>query len=273
MKKVTVYAGRLNFTFEKTVTNPEKIERENIIKMVSKNENLAEDEDFFWRFGGIRILENKNIILGRVGKIRKSRLMTEFDDKTNDFIEKKTDIKFAYSSNFCIFLDKNLILFERKFGIGFMEIKNKIEEIFTDMCKIEMEIELLKDKKEVMKIIQESDKLIEIDFSIRPTNPDSDEDMKVIDNLLKQSKAKKARMKFENKIEGLETKEKNIISSGIALCSKGYGSYRIKAKKGDRETTIDSVKKIIKESEVPPKHGEELEFFFKVLKAINKRLA
>jgi hypothetical protein len=271
-KTVTIYAGRLNFSFEKTPDDVDKFVADKLFELVSSKAIIEKNAEFIWRFGGVQ--KQDDSIVGRFGKINKSKISAQFDDKINDFIETSRSQEEAYYSNFCIFVKEHLILFEKRFGVGQRDFKGIFEKAFNNLCHTgELEIELLTDKKEVMKIIEESDKLEQIEFNLRPSNPDSSQDSKLIDDALKAAGSKKGKIILENKETGLNrTKKLTLITSGIALCNLGYGTYKIRASKGGELLFIDSVKKIIKEKAPRPELGKELESFKKILKRIKARL-
>lgn len=90
-----------------------------------------------------------------------------------------------------------------------------------------------------------------IDFTLRPTNPSSFKDSKIVDDALKEISCKKAGIHFENKKDGLNVEGKNnFLGSSIALCEQGYGNFKAHTEKGDEAKTMDSSSKIIKESPV-----------------------
>ena len=266
-KYVNVYAGRLNFL------SGSRSETEQYLKeLTSARGHLLKENEFAWRFGGIHLAGQS--ITGKFGKEKLIKNMTQFDERRNDFVEKPTRKGEAFYSNFCIFLNENIILFERKFGVGHIEFVKAFSAVYNKAHgRGNLEVELLKDKEEILAIMERADMVTSIEFSIKPTNPDAGEESRKVDDMLKEIRAKKSGMSFSNNEEGIDYKKKgSIVSSAIALCNRGYGKYNVKTKKGEEEVRIESIKKLIKEHTKAPETGKELEFFASIWRKIKRRL-
>jgi len=142
---------------------------------------ISDDDGFNWYFGGVS--QKDGLIVGKLGRIRKNKTRTYFDRNARDFIEvpdEKEDGAFSY---FFIDMNRFLIIFETRWIIGrrqFINIFTKAYNHFYDQKKC-IEIDFLKDKKEVSKILSQAEKLLSAKFNLRPTNPVTDEEMDLID--------------------------------------------------------------------------------------------
>lgn len=261
-KPTTFYFGRLHIkrTLQDFVASgTENWVKKRLLKYLNNIEVpvKVKDKDFKWYFGGIS--DEESFIIGKMGRVRKTKLRIFYDKSKRDFVEQITEDEDGVFSYFFIDVSKMIILFERRFIIGQLQFKKMFCDgfnIFYDQ-KDGLDIEFIKDDREIESILKSAEKIIKAKFNIRPTNPDMDEEVKIIDKELKKIKAKKGKLEFENKEDGLEVKEGTLLSSAIALCNRGYGDYTIDYFAEKQQRRLSSKLKTTVKSEKRPTNREE----------------
>src|SRR3989338_1158828 len=263
-RRTTIYLGRLylhkDLDYYSKQKEPANFISERLTSLIKKNEitKYITHPDFEWKFGGV--IEGDGFIYGKLGKIKKSKIRTVYDDNKEDFIELEDMVGDAEVSHFCIFFKEHIILFERRPNLGHKELIYIFSEYYNKLFdhKGGMDIGLLQNKAEIIKILKQAEKLTLVKFNLIPSNPDNSDDLKKMDEALKEINADKAKFEVENKEDGLEFKKPNLLTSSFALCDRGYGSYVLTYKKGDQELKIESRSKIIKESLDLPSETENI---------------
>jgi hypothetical protein len=263
-KEATVFVGRINFTSQMALGEffgSKKINFDDkLVKFIQEDApaKLIVSPDFKWRFGGIQ--QEDNLIFGKFGKIGTSDTHMVYDEKSKDFIETERKEYNATVSHFCIFLKEHLIIFERTRSPGYKEFMIVFREAFSRYVDVKdcVSIDLIKNKVEIAKIIKQADRIVNLDFTIRPSNPDHSDDIKRIDDELKTMRAEKARLSFDSWKKGLDVQSPTILRSSIALCDRGYGDYRIQYVKGEEERRLDSKTQVVREKMKISKNSEQM---------------
>ena len=122
------------------------------------------------------------------------------------------------------------------------------ERSYNELYKTndQIKIDLIKDESKLLKEFEKR-KVLNIIFDLKPSNPEDEEDFKIVDDLIKKSKAKKARIKIEN-TDGLDLSERQgLARQGVALTSAGYGEYNALVEEDGRYKTIRSKGDILRE--------------------------
>jgi hypothetical protein len=224
-------------------------------------------KEYLWHIGNMQEIDDS--IYGILGKVRTSIQLQVYDEAKRIFISKSGEKNLVQNlSHFWFFPDKYIVVFERSNIIGEIQFQNLLKQGFSQFFNkvYEVDIDLLQDKKEINKIIREADKVIQFELNVRPTNPDPNPDADRIDKILQEMNVTTSNMKFSNNKSGLNfTKKNNLISSGIALCSMGYGTFRSVYIKAKERFTIDSKKKIVKERIKLPEDTEGMQKKVKAL--------
>ena len=253
----TYYFGRihLNRTLVSFLNNQKEWVKNQILKFLEGTDKIPlekSDLNFNWYLGGISTEEN--LIIGKLGRVRKTKTKVFYDREKRDFREEIVKDEDGTYSNFFIDINKMLIIFERRKIIGHRQFIKIFCDAYNKFYKTKegIDIEFLKDETKVEIIIKEA-KIKRVKFDIRPVNPDADEEMKILDEQLKRMKARKAKLEFENKEEGLEFREKTLASSATTLCNRGYGDYIIEYEKDGEKRRISSKKEAIIRRESRPK--------------------
>jgi len=200
---------------------------------------------FDWVFGDFQEIKlsgtEGSVFFGRLGKVRKEKISTFYDEKNHTFIKDSLSKRFATYSNFVIHPVKHIIVFEeKKPDISISQFQQFFSSLYLrshgDFSNIRVEpiveIENIFDK------LNNYDKIIKIDFDLFPSNPDDSEEFRSLDQALRATKAKKTNIKMANDI-GLDI-QSALITQGLHLSAAGYGDYKIDAVKGDKTDTIKS---------------------------------
>lgn len=233
---------------------------------------LRPNTDFNWYFGGIH--EADDLIIGKLGRVRKRKTKTYYDKEKRDFKDEEVEDEDGSYSNFFIDCSKMLIIFERRKIVGQMQFRDVFSNDYNTFFKQEegMSIEFLKDETKIEEIIKDAT-IHYMNFTVVPTNPDAFLETRIIDEELKRMQAKKAKLRFENKEGGMKIEEDSIASSAIALCNRGYGDYTIDYEKEGKTGRISSKRKAIAHEEKRPKTAEEaIKIAKKLLEYANKLL-
>ena len=230
--------------------------RGRIIELLSKREEYEQfkgkgKEKFLWVFCDLfeKNVDDNTIIFARLGKNKKETGETIFDKQNWTYKRIVVNSPKAESySNFIIIPKSQTILFEEKKGIistkQFTDMFSLIySRHFNDLSSVI--IDLLSEKEKIFYYLKEYEKITKVQFDVRPSNPETDEDFKQLDDFLKNSRTKKGSFEFENDEEGLEI-DNNLISQGINLSSSGYGNAKITVKKGNETRIIDTKSQILR---------------------------
>ena len=210
---------------------------------------LIRHPEFEWKFGGV--VAQRDLIFGKLGRIRKEAIRTVYDEGKKDFIEQAVERPDADVTNFCLFLHDKIIAFERKQLIGQNVFMKILEELYNRFLGVSLGIslDLLTDTKEIYEILGGADKLLSISFKLKPTNPSTADEIHKMDEGLKKIRADKATLEFQNRSDGLEYKvDGNFVEVGIEMCRRGYGSFSMKYLKGDQEIPFNSKTKVFRET-------------------------
>jgi len=255
----TMYYARINLhkLLADYDSKSEKFLSEKITDLIN-NENVSDavKSDYKWRFGDI--IETENNIFCKLGKIRKVKEKTIFDQKNKKFIQTTSTDEDVFISH--IFFDKKRHFFifeERRPEIGYKELIYIIEQSFKKFYEREISIDLLPNKLALNKILEISNKITRVKFVLKPSNPDDAEDIKTMENIIRDIKAKKATIDFTN-IDGLKVKDSKTYNSGNQMVAKGFGNETLEyIDKGGKKQSYNSKNKIMKETIKKPVNDNE----------------
>lgn len=242
----------------------------NFIKTKKISDVLSTTHD--WRFGDIQ--DAKEFIFCRLGKIRKVKKKTIYDEKTKSFKDIDSDDEDVFISH--IFFDKkgHFFLFEERPELGYKELMHIIKESVKKFYDKEISIDILPNKFEISGILKRAHRITRASFMLKPSNPDNSEDLKKMDDLIRDVKAKKAKVEFNND-EGLNTKS-STFNSALSLSNRGFGDYNIDYEFTDgKKHKYYSKKKQLKETIRKPKSEAEWknkmkEMFQKMIDLLDK---
>ncbi len=261
--------GKVHIVTQYTLNSKGKIDfKEQAENLISKSSPQVEKtkkggEKATWVFGdvGTMQIEGETILYGKLGKIKGDRIGTFYDLQNRIFKREHMTMPLTQSySNFLIHPRTQTIIFEEKRPMlkirKFIEMFEEIASVyFSQGQHAFLKIDLIKEEGKIFGLLK--DKLIvNLGFSIRPSNPDDREIFKRLDEMLKKSGIEKGKMQFENKSDGLKLDEGGIAREAIALSDAGYGDYTAKVKDGEKTQTIRSKDNVVRET-VPSGQNRE----------------
>ncbi|PIR40208.1 MAG: hypothetical protein COV33_00970 [Candidatus Zambryskibacteria bacterium CG10_big_fil_rev_8_21_14_0_10_34_34] len=234
-----------------------------------KEDNVSEAiiSDYEWHFGDIK--EDNEIIFCKLGKIRKIRQKTKFDNKKKTFLEIKSDDEDVFISHLLFDKKNHFFLFEERPEVGYKELTHILTESFKKLNNREIAIAILPNKLEVNKILTGKFTVTKARFLLRPSNPDNSEDLKKMDNLIRDVHAKRATMDFVND-DGLD-KESSTFNSALSLSNRGFGSFHLNYTSPDgKKRHFYSKQKQLKDTISKP--NSETEWKSKLLDLLSKTI-
>lgn len=211
--------------------------------------------NFDWHFGDVQ--ETQEHIFCKLGKIRKKKEKTKFDDKTKKFIEIKSDDEDIFISHMLFDKKNHFFLFEERPEVGYKELIFVITESVKKLFDREIHIDILPNKLEVTRVLKDANKITKARFLLKPSNPDNSEDIRRMDDLIKDIRAKKAKMEFDND-DGLEFKKSSTFKSALSLSNRGFGDFNLDYEFADGvKHKFSSKKKQLKETMPKPKSDDD----------------
>lgn len=196
-----------------------------LLGYVNESDPVYREDGEVWRFG--RVEEYEGLIIGKFGKVFAEQPM-QYDDDAEDFVESREDEEIADVSFFVIFPEKNVIAFNRKKRIGHKQFAEYFAEGYNFVHGIAdgMEIKLIKDGMDIERVLEEADNVFSVDFSLVPTNPVNDEEMRVLDTPMQEMGADELIFYPAADTGSLET-DHPYLQSGFALSNNGYGDFEM----------------------------------------------
>lgn len=256
--RTTVYHARISLV--RTVVDYDsksEIDLTEYISKIIKNDLITKSIQghFNWHFGNIE--DDKDCIYCRLGKLRKRGVTTQFDDKTKKFIEIESQDQDAFISHILFDKKSHFLLFEERPELGYKELMYVIVETVRKQFNREIHIDILPNNVEVNKLLKEAVKVTKATFLLKPSNPDNSEDLRKMDELIRDIRAKKAKMEFDND-EGLNFKDSKTFSSALSLSNRGFGTFNLDYEYDDgQKRKFSSKKKQLKETISKPSNDEK----------------
>jgi hypothetical protein len=204
-----------------------------------------------WLLGGLKeeIVEERNVLFGKIGSQTTSRINTVYDYEKNDFIDHISNELNAHYCYFIVDIQSYIIAIEAQ-QIALNTIIERIIEFLPAEYRALIEIEQLSDKYDIYDKVRAWNKFTYANFHLIPTNPDSDPDFEELDKLIQNSKADTAKIVFQTKDnDTLSTDSESAVMKGIAMASAGYGTFSLNGidKKGNVDKiNSKSIKKLKK---------------------------
>ncbi|WP_410765781.1 hypothetical protein [Haloferax sp. DFSO60] len=248
MDETKFYFGRISFKhqlqglddFAEGAEEFNKVDRirERLLKYTKSTEPVYADEDAVWRFG--RVEEHGETIIGRFGKVFTDQPM-QFDDDEKDFVQSDDNEEIADVSHFIIYPSKNVIAFNRKKHIGHKQFVKVFAAGYGNFYGMPegITISLLKNSIEVEELLSVAERIHELDFDLVPTNPIRDDEMKVLDEPMREIGADEFSIAAESETGSLNPRN-SFVRSGFALSNNGYGDFKITYEVGGETKFYDS---------------------------------
>ncbi|WP_276254780.1 hypothetical protein [Halomontanus rarus] len=198
-----------------------------------------------WSFGDIS--EGKDYISGRIGKVKEEHGRKP-DDEVKGFpkVEREdTDIAF-----FVIDLTNSVMAYEVRHGVGQIAPFTILEAAFNSYYDGEEDISIspLVDKDQVREEIRQLKRISQVQFkSLKPTNPNSTDRSKPMDDFLQSGQIDRLMFDALNSPdndggndEGIRVEEEPLLDGGLSLAEEGYGKAIVRGKGQDGEDKMVS---------------------------------
>jgi len=247
MDETKFYFARINFKHQLTALRDfgggndfdrEERVRSLLLEYANSSVPVYEgQEESKWRFGEVREYEGN--IVGRFGKVFTDQPM-QYDDEAGDFIEAEEDEELADVSHFIIYPETDVIAFNRKKRIGqkqFIEAFSRGYENYYDIPDA-LEIKLIKSNYEIEEILSRAERVFSVDFDLIPTNPIRDEEMRTLDQPMREMGADD--LNFVATSDTELDPENDYIRAGFALSNNGYGDFEMGYEEDGEEKIYDS---------------------------------
>lgn len=207
-----------------------------------------EDGRYSWAFGdiGTTKIDGRTVIYGRLGRTVTEKFEIIYDEIKHSYKKELVRSSEAAYANFFLLPEFHSIVFEEKYNLGkntFVKYFKKFWEIGKSI--VEIDFEFIKDEVEIFKLIKTWNSITKATFYLKPSNPNSRQDWKDVDEIIRKAKAKRAKLEFENKKGTLE-KNNSIIQQGMSMAASGYGDFMLRGFKGDSPQSYNSKTNIAK---------------------------
>ena len=227
--------------------------KDRLLKMIKEAVYNPENK---WRniwafeYKGEILYQNEKVFYGYFGKVKGKGMEQTYDMNKHQFLKEYVEKNIAQAYAFFIINpETQVILFEEKNSLKYTQFIKMFEKSYNDFYNTndEIKIDLIKDETKLLEDL-ENKKVLHISFNLKPSNPEDDEEYRLVDNLLKKARAKSAKVEIENKIEGLKFDEKDgLTRQGVALSGAGYGDYEALVELDGLPKTIRSKDKVLRE--------------------------
>lgn len=222
-----------------------------------------------WRFSKPKI--RNGFLIGKLGFISSgTEKRTDYDEQTKDFIEQTIDAKQSTFVLWAVDLSRQILAFETKPpDIKYQSFKGAFEGFLDERTDIGLTVEDIVETSQFVEWVKNLDRVIEFKASLRTPNPNYSKHPKIIQELLEDTNADKARLEFtktKDSTDSLDTEKtiKDIVTYGEG----GYSSIVARGEKGKRFQTFDSRKRVPVERMDIPEGTDDDSKWKSIIKAI-----
>ncbi len=265
--------GRMHLTTQTKLSTKLPSFEKSISKLLKDSVLYRETNKWksIWVFGnmGEVLFEEEKMHYGIFGRVKDRGIEEVYIPETKIFKKEYIEQLIKQSSALFIINPKTqIIIFEEKLNISHKKFIKMFERVYNDFYKQKttLTIDLLQEKTKLEDL--EKKKIIKITFNLKPSNPDTGKDFKIIDSLLQKAKAKTADISIQNENEGLNLESAGLARQGLALSGAGYGDYKAVVEEDHNRKTISSKDNILREKISLPKFS--IDVIFEVLKRFKK---
>jgi hypothetical protein len=248
-------SGRIHITAQTKIHQKpsETYFKDRLLKMIKEG---VYNQDNKWRniwvfeYKGEMLYEDEKVFYGYFGKVKEKGMEQTYDMNKHQFLKEYVEKNIAQAYTFFIINpETQVILFEEKNSLKHKQFIKMFEKSYNNFYKTndQIQIDLIQDETKLLEDLEKK-KVLHISFNLKPSNPEDEEDYRLVDNLLKKARANNAKVEIENKIEGLKFDEKEgFARQGVALSGAGYGDYEALVEQDGRQKTIRSKDKVLRE--------------------------
>lgn len=204
-----------------------------------------------WSFGDVEAQED--IIAARIAKVKEDH-GREPDDEIRGFPKvEREDADIAF---FIIDLTNSVMAYEVRHGVGQIAPFKILEAAFNSYYAGEEDLSIspLVDKDQVRQEIRQLKRITQVQFrSLKPTNPDSTDRSKPMDDFLQSGQIDRLMFDALNKPDeededdqGIRVEEEPLLDGGLSLAEEGYGKAIVKGQTdGGEDITVTTDKRPI----------------------------
>jgi hypothetical protein len=188
-----------------------------------------EDAKYLWTIGdvGEADIDGTKLLHGRLGKTAHEVIETIYDKQAHSFKREQVQSRKAAYSNFFIEPGHAILALEDKPLLPRGKFLKMFKRFWERVEASEVDFDFIKNEVEIFEVIKRWDKITTARFDLSPTNPHPREDFTPLDDIIKKAKAKRAKLKFEGKQNGL-SKHDSIVQQGTSMAAAGYGEFSLK---------------------------------------------
>jgi len=214
---------------------------------------------YLWVMGNIgeRTIEGEKLLFGRLGKTAREAVEPSSDGSVHSAGHNPIRGKKAACSNFFIHPSSGIMVLEDKPLLPAAKVLKKFKQFWETTRTAEIDFDFLKNEPEIFAAINHWDKITAARFELSATDARPREDFAPLDNLIKQSKARRVNFKFEGGVHGLATDD-SIIQQGVSMAAAGYGEFSLKGVAKDAKTGLNSKSFVISNELAGPDDLESL---------------
>ena len=181
-----------------------------------------------WHLGGVKraTINEHEVLFGKIGKEIVDNSKTVYDDDAMDFVEKLSAEIYA---NYCIFIvdiKSYVIAIESQNLISLSVIKKKLIEFMPPEVREFIVFDDLSDKFNYYDRVRSWDTFTFAQFTLIPTNPDSDPEFAELDKLINNTGSDEGKLSFRAS-KKLSTDNSSLVMQGIAMSAAGYGTFTV----------------------------------------------
>lgn len=198
-------------------------------------------------------------LVGKIGYISSGpEKRVDYDEKLMDFVELTVDSRTSTFVFWVIDMSKHMLVFETKTSdIGYQSVRGAFLGFFNKRRDLGLTIEGIPETKKFNEWVDRLDRVIEFNATLRVPNPDYSKYPKIIQDMLEKTRAERASIKLQGRIEkddaegGLDTTM--IIQDIVQYSESGYASIKARGEEKDKTIIFDSKKMIPSERKDIPK--------------------
>jgi hypothetical protein len=224
-----------------------------------------------WRFSKPKI--QNGCLVGKLGFTSSgTERKADYDEQIKDFIEHTVDAKQSTFVFWAVDLSKHVLGFEAKPpDIKYQSFKGAFEGFLEKRSDIGLTVEDIVETSKFVAWVKNVERVIGFTANLRTPNPDFSKHPKIIQELLEDTNADRARLelvKMKDSTDSLDTEKtiKDVVKYG----EDGYSSIVARGEKGEQLKIYDSRKRVpVERMNIPDEINDDKKWNF-ILRALRK---
>ncbi len=224
-----------------------------------------------WRFSKPKM--KNGFLVGKLGFTAPgTEKRADYDEGIKDFIEQTVDSKQATFVFWVMDLSKQILAFETKPpDIKYQSFKGAFEGILNERSDISLTLEGIAETSQFVEWVKDIDRVTKFTANLRTPNPDFSKHAKIIQSLLEDTNADRARLelvKLKESTDSLDTEK--TIKDIVEYQEEGYSSIIARGEKEKQVKIFDSRKKVPMEQMDTPEVIDDDSKWNLIIKALRK---